>query len=104
MKELDTLHSNLEKSLDAFRKELYESHEPMIKHLEAVDIDSEGNVSKHTATGEQIVPAVIKKDMPQLPPVGQFTHTLLKVNQAVYAMRSSLLQPWGKGRILRVWT
>lgn len=104
MKELDTLHSNLEKSLDAFRKELYESHEPLIKHLEAVDIDPEGNVSKHTATGEQLVPAVIRKDMPQLPPVGPFTYTPLKVNQAVYAMRSSLLQPWGKGRILRVRT
>ena len=102
MKELDILHSNLEKSLDALRKELYESHEPLIKHIEAIDIDPQGNVCKHTATGEQIVPTVIKKDMPQLPPVGPFTYTPLKVNQAVFAMRSSLLLPWGKGRILKV--
>ena len=102
MKELDVLHSSLEKKMDALRKELYESHEPLIKHLEAVDIDPEGNVTKHTATGEHVVPATARSAMPQLPPIGPFTHTELKQHQSVYAMRSSLLQPWGKGRILRV--
>lgn len=102
MKELDVLHSSLEKKMDALRKELYESHEPLIKHLEAVDIDPEGNVTKHTATGEHVVPATARSAMPQLPPIGPFTHTELKQHQSVYAMRSSLLQPWGKGRILRI--
>lgn len=107
IKELDSLHSQLEKDLDMFRKELYSAFEPRIEHLEAVDIDARGNVSKHSSVKE-VIPGVAQLRAPTsrppavLPPIGPFVHSPVKLNQTVYAMRSSLLAPWGRGRIVKV--
>lgn len=105
MAELDVSHSKLEKNLDSLRKELYKSHEPKICLVDSIDVDALGNVTKHNTTSstvERIVPLMSSYRRPILPPTGMFIHTKIKVNQAIYAMRSSLLAPWGKGRVIRV--
>ena len=104
MAKLDVLHSTLEKNLDVFRKELYAAYEPEIHHEEAIDIDARGHISKHASL---VVPesksTPVSMTMPdKLPPVGPFIHSPVQVNQTVYAMKSSLLCPWGKGCVIKV--
>lgn len=102
MAELDVSHAKLEKHLDSLRKELYASHEPKICHVDSVDVDAQGNVTKHNSTSSSVgtLPSTSRQN--ELPPSGVFIHTPIKINQAIYAMRSSLLAPWGKGRVIRV--
>ena len=64
-----------------------------------------GNVTKHSLSAKShlaVVPLAQNSRQTELPPVGVFTYTPIKINQPIYAMRSSLLSPWGRGRILRV--
>ncbi len=106
MAELDISHSKLEKNLDSLRKELYKSHEPKICLVDSIDVDTHGNVTKHNSTSstvEAIQPLMPTCKQTALPPNGMFIHTQIKANQAIYAMRSSLLAPWGKGRVIRVY-
>ena len=103
MSELDVMGSKLEKNLDDFRKELYSGYEPRIHHIDSVDIDMQGNVMKHFSTSTPaVMPVVLNSRPEQLPPLGPFNFTPVKPNQSIYAMRSSLLAPWGKGRVIRV--
>ncbi|XP_046453809.1 histone-lysine N-methyltransferase SETDB1-like isoform X2 [Daphnia pulex] len=105
MAELDISHSKLEKNLDSLRKELYKSHEPKICLVDSIDVDTHGNVTKHNSTSstvEAIQPLMPTCKQTALPPNGMFIHTQIKANQAIYAMRSSLLAPWGKGRVIRI--
>lgn len=106
MAELDISYLKLEKSLDALRKELYASHEPKICNVDPIDVDAQGNVTKHTTltagSPSSAMPLIQTTRHIELPPIGMFTYTPVKITQAIYAMRSSLLSPWGKGRIIRV--
>ena len=102
MAELDVSHAKLEKNLDALRKELYASHEPKICHVDSVDVDAQGIVTKHHCTSSSIATSPSFSKQNALPPSGVFVHTPVKINQPIYAMRSSLLAPWGKGRVIRV--
>lgn len=96
----------LEKNLDLLRKELYASHEPKLCHVEPVDIDAQGNVTEHVNDSGMIMstisPLVQTSRHTELPPIGVFSHTSVKLHQTVYAMRSSLLSPWGKGSVKKV--
>ena len=103
MLELEAMGSELDKNLDDFRKELYSGYEPRIHHIDSVDIDMQGNVVKHFSTSTPAaMPIVLNSRPEQLPPLGPFTFTSVKPNQAIYAMRSTILAPWVKGRVLRV--
>lgn len=106
MSELDTLHSTLEKNLDFFRKELYAAYEPEIQHLEPIEIDVQGQVSRHIPGTSSALPGpqtAITQSIPEkLPPIGPFVHSPVQINQTVYAMKSSLLDPWEKGRVVKV--
>lgn len=104
MTELEISQYNLEKRLDALRKELYSSCEPKLCHSDSVDVDVLGNVTRHKtlhAHSMTLQSAPVSK-LNNLPPVGKFIYTSIKTNQSVYAMRSSLLAPWGRGRVIRV--
>lgn len=98
--ELEHSHMELEKSLDSFRKELYRIGEPTVQQLDPIEIDELGNTIKPfrdlqiSPTGETA--------KSKLPPIGKFKYSGLSINQTIYAMRSSLLAPWGKARVLRV--
>jgi len=103
MSELDQLQSDLERNLNVLRKELYDGHEIHYKHLDPIEIDSEGNASKICeAVPEAVVPIAENQRLKQLPPPGIFTYPAIKLNQAIFALRSSLLSPWGKGRVIKV--
>ncbi|XP_045036410.1 histone-lysine N-methyltransferase SETDB1 isoform X2 [Daphnia magna] len=105
MAEIDVSHSKLEKHLDALRKELYSSHEPKVFLVDSIDVDTQGNVTKHnntTVTSEAMLSSSSTCKQITLPPCGMFIHVPIKVNQPIFAMRSSLLAPWGKGRVIRV--
>ena len=121
MKELDLLHSNLEKSLEAFRKELYSPYEPKITQLEPVDVDARGQVSQHgpaqgaveprppvepiiqVPSSQQQPSAITDARQTALPPMGPAVHSPLQLGQKVYAMRSNLLSPWAVATVVRVW-
>lgn len=100
LRELDRSHAKLEKSLDNFRKELYKIGEPTVQHVEPVEFDELGNMVKPLKDLQ--ISCSGEKSTPDLPPMGKFEHTRLQVNDSVYAMRSSLLAPWAKARVLRV--
>jgi len=113
LKELDEIHSELEKNLDNFRKELYSAYEPKVNNLEEIDIDVLGQISNHSSITSTVLPESKQNIFPAsfvsaaahqalLPPMGPFVHTPIKNNQAVYAVKSSLLSPWGKGRVIKV--
>lgn len=108
MTKLDTAQQDLEKSLELLQKELYDSCQPNITHLQSVDIDQKGNVVTHTVTPSPsltILPA--KPSCPvitDLPPPGILVYTPLQVSQTVYAMKTSILAHWVKGRVAKVLT
>lgn len=102
---VDVSHLKLEKSLDALRRELYSSYEPKVFLIDSIDVDTQGNVTNHKDTAvmsEAILLSPSSCQQTILPPSGMFIHTPIKINQAIFAMRSSLLAPWGKGRVIRV--
>lgn len=103
MSELDTLHCTLEKNLDFFRKELYAAYEPEIQHLEPIEIDVQGQISRHIPSSSALPQTTMAQSIPdKLPPIGPFVHSPIQINQTVYAMKSSLLDPWEKGRVVKV--
>ncbi|KAI9552321.1 hypothetical protein GHT06_022686 [Daphnia sinensis] len=106
MTKLDMSTSVLENDITALRKELFGPYEPIICYVDAVDIDEEGNVSKH-GTNLSSSPAFLKTGSTygkakELPPVGEFIHKPIKVLQTVYAMKTSLLKPWVKGTVVKI--
>ncbi len=100
---LDVSNSEITKHLSALKKELFDPYEPILCHIDSVDIDEEGKVTNHSPTliSSQPVYSCVNK-INELPPIGEFIRKSLQLNQPVYAMKDSLLKPWVKGFVLKV--
>ena len=103
MTRLDVSNSEITKHINALKKELFEPYEPILSHVDPVDIDEEGKVSKHSRTLISSQPVYTSvKQIYETPPVGEFIRKPLQLNQTVYAMKNSLLKPWIKGCVSKV--
>ena len=105
---LDVSHSEITKQISALQKELFEPYEPILCHVDSVDVDQEGNLSKHSTTlisRQAALPLVSTsvRRINELPPVGEFIHKPVQLNQTLYAMKDSLLKPWVKGCVSKVY-
>lgn len=103
---LEVSTSRLENNISALRRELFQPYEPIICYVDSVDIDEDGNVSKHSTTLSSspviLPPLPTSRITTELPPVGEFIYKPIKLHQTIYAMKTSLLKPWVKGTVMKV--